>query len=93
MFQPLNKQTREMALQHPNDLGTVRFELIAGLLVRGEIRTSLARLRFQQPLGVTISFEENKGWIESTFFVKLYGQLKDVISIADAIDRIVQENS
>jgi hypothetical protein len=67
---------------------TCKFCVEAGLLVRGKVRTTLRMLSFQH--GIELKLEEDKGWLESLFMVRLEGRYKDIMAVRSAVSSMVR---
>ena len=68
------------------DYATVRFNVDAGLVVRGQLK-GLVLARAQQ-LGLTITVEEVKGLFHSKYFFEADGNVFDILEFADYIKRL-----
>lgn len=72
---------------------TARFSLDVGLLLRGTVRTELARARFLlADEGCVVEFEEQKQWLGSLFLVRAKGPDKAVRALVSWANRIVDED-
>jgi hypothetical protein len=67
---------------------TLKFPIVAGLLVRGEVRTKLRLLSFAN--GVELRLEEDKGWLESLFMVRLEGRYRAIHHVYSGIVSMVR---
>ncbi len=71
---------------------TASFSLDVGLLLRGAVRTELARARFMlADKGCVIEVEEQKQWLGSLFLVRAKGPDSAVRTLVAWADRIVDE--
>jgi hypothetical protein len=67
---------------------SAKFVVRAGLLIRGEVRSEIRRLAFKRD--VELDLDEDKGWIESDFMVRLRGRHRDVRAIMSSVRSMVE---
>jgi hypothetical protein len=68
---------------------TIKFEYEAGLLVRSSFRRNLKSLCFK--CNVALELEEEKGWLSSTFLIKMTGNDAVVRGIVKVIREMDNE--
>jgi hypothetical protein len=64
-------------------LATLKFSLVAGLLIRGTIRRGLKLLAFSHDIDLEI--EEERGLIESVFLIKGEGENEKTRQFIEAV--------
>jgi len=69
-------------------IGRISFEV--GLLTRRTFRRFLAREAFKHEARLKITYEEERGWLESDFHVKLEGTESDINYWVSEVKRIAE---
>ena len=69
--------------------GTLKCTLIAGMLIRGRIRSQFEKAKF---MGFDLKWIESKRWIESDFHIVLKGTESQLYSFKKTIQTWVAEN-
>ena len=69
---------------------TARLTISAGLFIRGNIISEIKNKAF--PLGISISVDEDKGLLESSYRIMLTGEKSKVDMLVHAIDVAANEH-
>ncbi len=71
-------------------IGTAKTTLTAGLLVRKKVRRELDGFCFMNGIKATIT--EDKGWIDSKFYITLEGEEGPIRQVIAWLDSISKDN-
>jgi len=69
----------------PKQQATLKFNFIAGLLIRRQVKAEL--LGAAHSLGVSIDIQSSDGWLDSTYYITVRGDAEKVFSLKNWVER------